>query len=75
MPVSMQFNAGSIHASPGGQPPLSSAVARHTLLHHRVRAEDEGQAAKGGGARGGPGRDCIKAMGIDRRAVAAADEH
>ena len=75
MPVSMQFNAGSIHASPGGQPPLSSAAARHTLLHNRFRAEDEGQAAKGGGARGGPGRDCIKAMGIDRRAVAAADEH
>jgi hypothetical protein len=53
MPVSMQFNAGSIHASPGGQPPLSSAVARHTLLHNRFRAEDEGQAANGGRARGG----------------------
>ena len=55
MPVSMQFNAGSIHASPGGQPPLSSAAARHTLLHNRFRAEDEGHPANGGGARG---RDC-----------------
>ena len=56
MPVSMQFNAGSIHASPGALPLESSTFARRTLKRAGRRGGDEGQCSDG---RRRGGRPCL----------------